>query len=223
VAKYYQQENHCWYVEQTGHKGGIMREVQIKNTLRSTAAIAILPLSFALFSRPAIQEGQVEPREFMSHEQFIGNIRKAVFADYAKKPGTKVTNEKEFLRMQNHVLSMYEGVIVKNSFVMERNGFVDCIDATTQPSLRRAGKQLTIQTPPKAVAVEERPQERKGEGVPPMLSREKKDRFGNVMFCESGYIPLRRVTLEELTRFATLDDFFNKFGKAGTSGLPQKK
>lgn len=200
-----------------------MRELKIKNTSRSIAAIGIIPLSFALFSQPAIQESQKEPRAFVPHEQFISNTQKATYADYAKRPGAKVANEKEFLRMKAHVLSMYEGVVVKNSFVMEMNGYVDCIDATTQPSLRRAGKQLTIQTPPKAVAVEERPEERKGEGVPPMLSREKKDRFGNVMFCESGFIPLRRVTLEELTRFATLDDFFNKFGKAGTSGLPQKK
>lgn len=200
-----------------------MRELHIKDTSRSIAAIAIIPLSFALFSLTANQERQTEPRAFMSHERFIASTQKATYADYAKRPDAKVANEKEFLRMKNHVLSMYEGVIVKNSFVMDRNGFVDCIDATTQPSLRRAGKQLTIQAPPKAVAVEERPQERKGEGVPPMLSREKKDRFGNVMFCESGFIPLRRITLEELTRFATLDDFFNKFGKAGASGLPQNK
>jgi len=199
-----------------------MRELKIKNTSRSIAAIAIIPLSVALFSQPAIQEGQTGPREFMSHEQFIASTQQAAFADYAKRPGTKVANEKEFLRMKNHILSMYEGVIVKNGFVMEANGYVDCIDAKTQPSLRRGGKQLTVQTPPNAVAVEERHQERKAQGVQPMLSREKKDRFGNVMFCESGSIPMRRITLDELTRFGTLEDFFNKFGRAGTSGLPQR-
>jgi len=183
----------------------------------------MIPLSVALFSQPAIQEGQTGPREFMTHEQFIASTQKAAFADYAKRADTKVANEKEFLRMKNHVLSMYEGVIVKNSFAMEANGYVDCIDVKTQPSLRRGGKQFTIQTPPNAVAVEERPQELKAQAVQPMLSRDKKDRFGNVMFCESGFIPLRRITLDELTRFATLEDFFNKFGRAGTSGLPQKK
>lgn len=163
------------------------------------------------------------PRGFMTHEQFIASTQKATYADYANRPGTKVANEQEFLRMKAHILSMYEGVVFRNSFAMETNGNVDCIDAKSQPSLRSGGKQLTIQTPPKAVAVEERPQKRKAEAVQPMLSPEKKDRFGNVMFCESGFIPLRRVTLDELTRFETLDDFFNKFGKAGTSGLPTRK
>jgi len=200
-----------------------MRELRIKKTSRSIAAFATIPLFFALYSQPASQEGQKEPKEFMSHEQFIASTQKATYADYTKKAGTKVANEKEFLRMKAHVLSMYEGVVVRNSFVMEMNGHVDCIDAKSQPSLRRGGKQLTIQTPPNAVPVEERPQERKGEAVQPMLSPEKKDRFGNVMYCESGSIPLRRITLDELTRFATLEDFFNKFGKAGTSGLPQRK
>lgn len=200
-----------------------MKHLKIKKTSRSVAAFATIPLSVALFSQPAIQGSQTEPREFMSHEQFIAKTQKAAFADYAKRAGTKVANEKEFLKMKNHVLSMYEGVVVKNSFVMEKNGYVDCIDVKAQPSLRRGGKQLTMQTPPNAVPVEERPQELKAQAVQPMLSREKKDRHGNVMFCESGFIPLRRITLDELTRFETLEDYFNKFGKAGTSGLPQRR
>jgi hypothetical protein len=184
----------------------------------------MIPLSAALLSQPAIQEQQSAPREFIPSAEFIASTQKAAFADYAKRAGSKVANDQEFLKMKNHILSMYEGVIVKNSFVMERNGYVDCIDVKTQPSLRRGGKQLTIQTPPPyAVTVEERPQELKAQAVQPMLSREKKDRFGNVMFCESGFIPLRRITLDELTRFATLEDYFNKFGRAGASGLPQRK
>lgn len=200
-----------------------MDYLNTKKTSGSIAAFAMLPLWFALFSQPTIQEGQRGPREFMTHEQFLASTQKATYADYAKRAGAKVANEKEFLRMKAHVLSMYEGVVVKNSFVMDANGHIDCIDAKSQPSLRQDGKQLTIQTPPNAVPVEERAQERKAEGVQPMLSPEKKDRFGNVMYCESGFIPLRRITLDELTRFATLEDFFNKFGKAGTSGLPRKK
>lgn len=200
-----------------------MKNLKIRKMSRSVAAFAMIPLSIALVSQPPMQEGQTGGREFVSHQQFIATTQKATFADYAKRPGAKVANEKEFLKMKNHVLSMYEGVMVKNSFVMEGNGYVDCIDAKTQPSLRRGGKQLTIETPPNAAPVEERPQELKAQPVQPMLSREKKDRFGNVMFCESGFIPLRRITLDELTRFETLEDYFNKFGKAGTSGLPQKK
>jgi hypothetical protein len=201
-----------------------MKHPKIKKTSWYVAALAMILLSLVLPSQLAGQERQTGPREFTPHAQFIASTQKAAFADYAKRTGAKVANEKEFLRMKNHVLSMYEGVIVRNSFVMEMNGHVDCIDVNTQPSLRKGGKQLTVQKPPPyAVTVEERPQELKAQPVQSMLSREKKDRFGNVMYCESGFIPLRRITLDELTRFATLDDFFNKFGKAGNSGLPRRR
>lgn len=200
-----------------------MKLLKSKKTPWFVAALAMILLSVALLSQPAIQERQTGPREFMPYEQFIASTQKAAFADYARRAGTKVSDDKEFLKMKNHVLSMYQGVIVKNSFVMENNGYVDCIDVKTQPSLRRGGKQLTIQTPPKPVTVQERPEELKAQPVQAMLSREKKDRFGNVMFCETGFIPLRRITLDELTRFRTLEDFFNKFGKAGTSGIPRRR
>jgi hypothetical protein len=200
-----------------------MKHLKIKKTAWSFAAVAMIVLSGALLSQPAIQEQPSEAREFIASAQFLASTQKAAFADYAKRAGAKVANEQEFLKMKNHILSMYEGVIVKNSFVMEKNGHIDCIDMKTQPSLRRGGKQLTIQKPPEAVAVEERPQELKAQPVQAMLSQEKKDRFGNVMFCESGFVPLRRITLDELTRYRTLEDFFNKFGKAGTSGIPQRR
>jgi hypothetical protein len=32
---------------------------------------------------------------------------------------------------------------------------------------------------------------------------------------------MRRITLDELVRYETLNDFFNKYGKAGEKGLPE--
>jgi Neprosin len=37
------------------------------------------------------------------------------------------------------------------------------------------------------------------------------DALGNSIMCEDGTIPMRRITLEELTRFQTLDQFFQKY------------
>lgn len=123
--------------------------------------------------------------------------------------------------MKNHIVSMYKGVTVKNSFVMENNAsHVDCIDMKTQPGLRGG----TIASPPKpAPAVQEYSEEQKSKSVEPMLAAEKRDRFGNIMFCDEGFIPMRRITLDDLTRFRTLEDYFNKFGKAGRSGVPGEK
>ncbi len=62
---------------------------------------------------------------------------------------------------------------------------------------------------------------RKGQQVAPMLNEKKKDRFGNKQYCEQGFIPMRRITLDDLVRYETLGDFFNKYGKAGEKGDPQ--
>jgi hypothetical protein len=53
-----------------------------------------------------------------------------------------------------------------------------------------------------------------------MLSQKRKDAFGNAQYCAPGYIPMRRVTLDDLVRYQTLDDFFNKYGRAGERGDP---
>ena len=47
-----------------------------------------------------------------------------------------------------------------------------------------------------------------------------KDQHGNVMQCPPGTIPMRRVTLEDLTRFPTLRDFFRK-GPRGAGRPPR--
>ena len=186
------------------------------------ATAAILVLTVALFSQQS-QERPMSIKEFIPFQQFITNTEKATLGEYTRRPGGKVANEKEFSKMKNHILSMYKGVIVKNSFVMENNAHIDCIDMKTQPGLRKGGVQVTIQSPPKPAVVQEYSEEPKSKPVEPMLAREKRDQFGNAMFCEDGFIPMRRITLDELTRFRTLEDFFNKFGKAGKSGVPGEK
>jgi hypothetical protein len=44
-----------------------------------------------------------------------------------------------------------------------------------------------------------------------------------VQYCEQGFIPMRRITLDELVRYETLADFFNKYGKAGQKGVPERR
>jgi hypothetical protein len=114
---------------------------------------------------------------------------------------------------------------VKNSFVLGENDYVDCVEIYTQPGLRQGGKRQELAKPPAAKIAEEKEEdpERTGQAVEPMLDRQKRDAFGNVQFCEEGFIPMRRVTLDELVRYETLADFFNKYGKAGEKGDPQRK
>jgi len=201
---------------------------KVKKSLLSIVKAAIIIVAVPMLTQCNLSKGPDQqapkgPTEFIPYAQFTADTQKAKFEDYAKRPGSKVVNEKEFQKMQKHIASLYDGVVIKNSFIMENNGHVDCIDTKSQPGLRQGGKRLTVQKPPKALIVQEEGEFQKGQPVQPMLAKEKKDRFGNRMFCENNFIPMRRVTLDELTRFRTLEDFFNKYGKAGTIGVPGAK
>lgn len=53
------------------------------------------------------------------------------------------------------------------------------------------------------------------EGLEVQLAKGSKDRFGKDMFCPDGTIPMRRVTLDDVTRFPKLADFFQKHETGG--------
>jgi len=153
---------------------------------------------------------------------FLKSTAEARFEDYAARAGTKVANAQEFQRMKAHVASTYEGVKVRNSFVLDERDVIDCVDMNTQPSLRQNGRFLPVEKPPAPIIQKENvgDQARNGRGVAPMLSQKRKDAFGNAQYCAPGYIPMRRVTLDDLVHYQTLDDFFNKYGRAGERGDP---
>ena len=203
-----------------------MKKKNMRKQLLSVFKIAILILLPVLFmncvkkQEEPVDITQLKIKKFIPFEQFIANMQKAEYRDYTKMPGSKVLNEEEFLKMKNHITEMYEGVKVKNSFVMDSVMFIDCIDINTQPSLKRGeGKYQSISEAPPAINVQDNLDTTDAMPIKPMLDKEKKDAFGNVMFCDQGFIPMRRVTLEEMIRFKTLDDFFNKAGQKGYKGL----
>jgi hypothetical protein len=48
------------------------------------------------------------------------------------------------------------------------------------------------------------------ESPPPQLHPDYRDRFGNMMWCPSGTIPMIRITLEQMSRFRSLRDLLHK-------------
>jgi hypothetical protein len=181
-------------------------------------ALAAQIFAFDVFA----QGGSKMPVPFQEYYRSVAGAR---FEDYARKDGVKVTNPDEFQKMKAHIVSTYEGVRVKNSFALGEQDYIDCVDRRTQPALRKDGKFMALEKPPAPmIAKEKRGDEaRKGQQVAPMLSARKKDSFGNVQYCENGFIPMRRITLDELVRYETLGDFFNKYGTAGEKGLPVRQ
>lgn len=160
-------------------------------------------------------------QKLVPFQTFYSDVGSARYDDYAKKEGVKVRNTDEFEKMKAHVVSTYEGVKIKNSFMLG-DDFIDCVDVNTQPSLRQKGKFIALAKPPTPMIAREKLADKSQEGQPvePMLSKEKKDVHGNVQYCEEGFIPMRRITLDGLVRYETLSDFFNKYGSAGEKGLP---
>jgi len=145
--------------------------------------------------------------------EFIEAARAAGYEQYAARAGSKVAGEGAFAEMKAHVLRSYEGVDarqVRHSFADENGSVFDCIPVGQQPALR-GSRQAVPQAPPDPP----RPGGETGAGagragVDPPSGDGRQDRHGNAMSCAPGAIPMRRITLESLTRFETLRDFFRK-------------
>lgn len=205
------------------------RSIGIKQVASVIRISILIVLTVVLIScdqqkEKPIDVTQIKIAKYIPFDQFLVDTQKAEYEDYVKIPGSKVLNKDEFQRMKKHIVGLYEGVKVKNSFVIDGVMFVDCIDVNTQPGLRSGpGDYATLQQPPPPISVKNEADTSKALPVEPMLDKKKKDQFGNTMFCEEGYIPLRRITLQEIIRFKTLDDFFNKAGRKGYKGIPDVK
>jgi hypothetical protein len=143
--------------------------------------------------------------------------------NFAGKDGVKVADEAAFTAMKAHIAGLYRGVNEVHSFEDENGSVFDCIPVSQQPALKGA----TPAQPPSLPAMEnvtgaagEPVGDRRPIEIAAAFRTDRKDRHGNQMSCPAGHIPMRRVTLEELTRFETLRHFFQK-SLAG-AGRPPK-
>src|SRR5713226_6797704 len=150
-----------------------------------------------------------KPTDASSFDDFISGVRTARFEDYSSRQGARVANAEEFEKMRKHLLFLYDGVKPEHTFIGTNNQFVDCVPREQQPGLRNPKTgPLQLQTEgPKSVlkeeirkagpAVDRTPKERKVADL--TLKPGTLDRLGREMFCKIGTVPLRRITLEEMT------------------------
>jgi len=151
-----------------------------------------------------------DPKGILPQREFRSVLREARFAGFRKDPGVKVRSESEFEEMKAHLERLYPETEIANSFVDSAGQIFDCVPIAEQPSLRESGEAVA-EPPSLAAAIgAEEPQapaaETAAEAEPEL------DRFGNAMRCPPGFVPIRRLTLDELTRFESLADFFRKTG-----------
>src|SRR5581483_5683332 len=93
--------------------GSMLRSKQ--ECLLITCLMSTVMVSVSL-AQTVNQEEQTGRGDSVDFNHFMAATRQAKFEDYARRPGAKVANEKEFEKMKQHILSMYDGVKVKNSF-----------------------------------------------------------------------------------------------------------
>lgn len=149
---------------------------------------------------------------FVSFHDFL---TRTASAGYAPATADRVRTASDFARMRSYVLDLYRGVRVTHSY--EYGGaYVDCVTTTSQPSVRDEHIGA-IATPPATAAPSTTPAT-EARAVSP-LTLGLRDAYGNAVSCPRGTIPMRRLSLDQLTRFPTLKAFLAKEPDGATPSL----
>lgn len=141
-------------------------------------------------------------REFVPFEKFMSDAS-AASAHVVREQSAKVKNAEAFEEMRGHLMKLYSGVHVTHSFVENANHF-DCLPVNEQPSVRAMAAGKKVASAPPAAMLQ---QQTTGAQT---VTDGAADEFGNAMTCEAGTVPMRRVTLEEMTQFSSVKDFLSK-------------
>ena len=156
-------------------------------------------------------------QQFVRFSDFVENLKATDANAVLALPDTKATNSAAIEEMRKHLLALYDGVEVSQSYVVDSQT-VDCIPIMQQPAVRMLGLK-SIAEAPSGPATAPGPASETAT-LPSQLPVDKtQDAFGNSLGCEGDTIPMLRVTLEQMAHFKTLHDFFEK----GPDGAGQAK
>jgi Neprosin/Neprosin activation peptide len=158
-----------------------------------------------------------DPKGIKPLKEYLDSIDKTKPGEFvaAAADRTKIADEGSLGDMRAHILNHYKGVEAVHSFKDANGSIFDCIPMEQQPGLRAAGG--TVPKPvdlPKmtgaTAAATPAAEERKTQLLASPLGAGKKDDQGNEMNCPDGTIPMRRLTLEQMSKFKSLRSFFSK-------------
>jgi hypothetical protein len=164
-----------------------------------------------------------DPKGIPSLKAFVDSIDSAKHGNFLARAESKVAHEDAFADMRAHILKLYDKTESPNSFMDGTGAIFDCIPIEQQPALKGSSEPVPKAPDLPQVEAAGRPQvaeERKASLISSPFGPDRTDWHGNAIFCQPGTIPMRRVTLETLTRFGTLKDFFQK-GPRGAGRPPR--
>jgi hypothetical protein len=185
--------------------------------MRGASTLMVILLAVGLGAREGLAQGGPRAAGFVPLTEFLPGVAAARFEGFPRGAETRVRTAEAFAEMRRHILSLYEGVALDgvHSFLLDGNHF-DCLPIEQQPSVRGLGLTHVEVAPPPLNSAAEPAVPAPGEPAEPgarassPLTLGSRDGFGNEIHCAEGTIPMRRVTLEEMTRFETLRQFFEK-------------
>jgi hypothetical protein len=140
-----------------------------------------------------------------SFADFYRGLSRAKHEHYAQR-GAKDGAAESFEAKRQHLLALYKDVKAEHSFADGSGQIFDCVPRDRQPALTKRGERLA--TPPDLPAMKSTP--RSTGPIKPLLPVARTDRHGNAMACPVGTVAIRRVTLEEMSRFESLEHFLRK-------------
>jgi hypothetical protein len=162
-----------------------------------------------------VLHAQVVPSRFVPFKNFVQETKAASSDIYMARAESRVKDAAAFEEMRQYILTMYQGVHVRHTFVRDNN-HVDCVPIMEQPSVRLLGLKQVATPPPAEHQFSNDSGEDSLAGDRPVTVTSQIDpdqpfdEFGNAVVCEDRTIPMARITLEQLTRFPTLREFFEK-------------
>jgi hypothetical protein len=184
-----------------------------RNIVSASVTVPAFAVAMALAGPGSSAYAQPEKTQFVPFGDFVADMNTADRSDLLTRPDKKVKDAAALEEMRQSILERYKGVEVTHSFVAGGQHY-DCVPTDQQPAVRKFHLSGIAPVPPKELAG--KPVTAEDNVRPAQLDPGSSvDEFGNSVQCESHTVPLLRLTLEAVSRFPTLEDFYRK-SPAGT-------
>jgi len=172
----------------------------LRRVLRRACLALTTSLALASMAPGAGQAGDLTAASPVPFKAFVDGVGAASAAAFVGRPGYQVTDPAAFEEMRSHLLRLYAGIDVHQSFTRGSATF-DCIRYDQQPAVRFQGLKTIASPPPisPSVALHGAPSKLDGHDATPAAES-----------CGAGTFPVRRLTLERLAHFPSLEAFFSK-------------
>ncbi|NPU90945.1 MAG: neprosin family prolyl endopeptidase [Gammaproteobacteria bacterium] len=125
-----------------------------------------------------------------------------------------VASDTELKRMQSHIDSLYQNVKSVHQFVGVEGESVMCVDLFAQPAFNHPGlRDHKLQLQP-SQELKDRMGSTDTKDATIAYSGELKgdvDALGNLRYCPDGSVPIKQLTLDEMSRFPSLEAFLGKY------------